>query len=276
MRSVLVTGGNQGIGYAVCKQLATEHNCHVFLTARNVDKGRAAVSKLSKVIENNPSCNGSVDFIPLDTSSEASIVNAAEETRSKLSSGNLFGIVNNAGIGLNTGSSGDIIKTNFYGPKLVVENFMDMLDPNEGRIVNLGSGSGPMYVRTANRADQKQLCSPETATIEWIEDHWKKNLGRSDAYGLSKAMVALYTGILAREYPNIKSSCVTPGFVDTQMTAGWGASKTPDQAASTITHFLFEDLPGNGFYYGSDSIRSPYHFMRNPGEPSYDGVNPFV
>ena len=27
-------------------------------------------------------------------------------------------------------------------------------------------------------------------------------------------------------------------------------------------------------YYGSDGMRSPYHFMRNPGEPVYDGVPP--
>ena len=42
-----------------------------------------------------------------------------------------------------------------------------------------------------------------------------------------------------------------------------------------VTTSLFGDLEGNGFYYGSDAVRSPYHFMRNPGEPEYDGVNPF-
>ena len=27
-------------------------------------------------------------------------------------------------------------------------------------------------------------------------------------------------------------------------------------------------------YMGSDAVRSPLHFMRNPGEPVYDGVPP--
>ena len=29
---------------------------------------------------------------------------------------------------------------------------------------------------------------------------------------------------------------------------------------------------GNGWYYGSDGLRSPLHYMRNPGEPPWDGV----
>ena len=37
---------------------------------------------------------------------------------------------------------------------------------------------------------------------------------------------------------------------------------------------LFDELPGNGFYYGSDGLRSPLHFMREPGEPEYDGKAP--
>ena len=27
-------------------------------------------------------------------------------------------------------------------------------------------------------------------------------------------------------------------------------------------------------FYGSDAKRSPLHFMRNPGEPPYDGAKP--
>eukprot|EP00656_Telonema_subtile_P048485 TRINITY_DN5787_c0_g1_i5.p1 TRINITY_DN5787_c0_g1~~TRINITY_DN5787_c0_g1_i5.p1 ORF type:complete len:106 (+),score=4.46 TRINITY_DN5787_c0_g1_i5:3-320(+) len=42
-----------------------------------------------------------------------------------------------------------------------------------------------------------------------------------------------------------------------------------------LAKMLFEDLPGNGYYFGSDGVRSPYHFMRSPGEPEYDGNMPF-
>lgn len=59
---------------------------------------------------------------------------------------------------------------------------------------------------------------------------------------------------------------------------GYGASKSPDEALVSIRKCLFDELgPGeNGWYYGSDGLRSPYHFMRSPGEEVYDGVNPFL
>ena len=94
-------------------------------------------------------------------------------------------------------------------------------------------------------------------------------------YGLSKACLAAWTQQLAKLHPNIISSCMSPGFIDTAMTRGYGASKTPAEATPVITHALFADYGGNGWYFGSDSLRSPYHFMRNPGEPVYDGIVPF-
>eukprot|EP00558_Chaetoceros_sp_UNC1202_P002261 CAMPEP_0197261146 /NCGR_PEP_ID=MMETSP1429-20130617/84396_1 /TAXON_ID=49237 /ORGANISM="Chaetoceros sp., Strain UNC1202" /LENGTH=274 /DNA_ID=CAMNT_0042725403 /DNA_START=18 /DNA_END=842 /DNA_ORIENTATION=+ len=272
---VLVTGGNQGIGFALCKQLAIEHNCHVHLTARTPEKGLAAVAKINASLP--PSCTGSVDFIPLDTTSDASVAAAFEQTRAKCGDEKLYGIVNNAGIGLNTGQTGDILNTNLYGPKRVCEQFLPLLDEEKGRIVNLGSGSGPMYVSGRSNEDKQMLCGADTTTWEQIEQHAKDNLnGDNDIYGLSKALVACYTGLFARDHTNILASCVTPGFIDTQMTAGWGASKSPEQGTMALRHCLFGDLEGSGYYYGSDGVRSPYHFMRNPGEPPYDGVNPFL
>lgn len=265
VNKILVTGGNTGIGFAICKQLAVDRNCHVFLTARTPAKGEAAVAEIQKL-------GGSVEFVPLDVTKDESVLAAAETIKSKLQtdSSSLYGVVNNAGIGLNTGY-GDIMDTNLFGTKRVCEAFLDMIDQEKGRIVNFGSGSGPMYVSGCSREDQKVLCEPSTVTWEWIENHSK---GSGD-YGKSKALLACYTGFFAREHPNILSSAVSPGFINTQMTEGWGATKSPDEATVSVMKCLFDELKGNGYYYGSDGLRSPYHFMRNPGEPEYDGVNPF-
>eukprot|EP00532_Pseudo-nitzschia_australis_P013573 CAMPEP_0168224994 /NCGR_PEP_ID=MMETSP0140_2-20121125/12421_1 /TAXON_ID=44445 /ORGANISM="Pseudo-nitzschia australis, Strain 10249 10 AB" /LENGTH=144 /DNA_ID=CAMNT_0008155541 /DNA_START=509 /DNA_END=943 /DNA_ORIENTATION=+ len=144
----------------------------------------------------------------------------------------------------------------------------------------MGSGSGPMYVSSVRgKEDRAMLCSGPEGQVTWkdIEEHAKNNLSESVAYGLSKGLLACYTCVLSRQYPNLAISCVTPGFIDTQMTAGWGASKKPEQGTLAIRKCLFEPLKhGSGWYYGSDGIRSPYHFMRSPGEPEYDGVNPFL
>ena len=53
-------------------------------------------------------------------------------------------------------------------------------------------------------------------------------------------------------------------------------TKTPEEGTLAIKHCLFAAAPAeSGHYLGSDAIRSPLHFMRNPGEPAYDGVVPF-
>jgi len=189
--------------------------------------------------------------------------------------------VNNAGIGLNTGHSGDILNTNLHGPKRVCDSFIPLLDETKGRIVNLGSGSGPMYTSSVRSKEARAfLCSGANGSATWeeIDQYAKDNLNSSgDAYGLSKALVSCYSGVLARQYPNLMVSCVTPGFINTQMTEGWGASKSPEQGTLAIKKCLFESLEhGSGWYYGSDGVRSQYHFMRNPGEAAYDGVNPFL
>lgn len=280
---IVVTGGNTGIGFALCKQLVLDHGAHVYLTARNPTKGQNAVSQIQSAMGRKDQ-RGSITFVPMDTSDHASVLNASRVIREELLSsesddnGKLYAVVNNAGVGLNTALAPvDLLNTNLYGPKRVCEAFVELLDQEKGRIVNLGSGSGPSYTSYCSNADKKMLCHPETVTWDDIEKHAKDNMNSQyvDVYGLSKALLACYTGYFARTHLNIISSCCTPGFIDTQMTRGYGASKTPEQGTLAIKRCLFDQLEGNGFYYGSDGVRSPYHFMRSPGEPAYDGNAPF-
>ena len=60
------------------------------------------------------------------------------------------------------------MKTNLYGPKFMSEAFFEMIDQEEGRIVNVGSGSGPIYVSNAKEAERKFLTrtDPEWEEIE--------------------------------------------------------------------------------------------------------------
>ena len=54
------------------------------------------------------------------------------------------------------------------------------------------------------------------------------------------------------------------------MTRAIGA-KSPEQGTVSTLALLFNELEGNGWYYGSDALRSPLHYMRNPGEPAFTG-----
>ena len=81
----------------------------------------------------------------------------------------------------------------------------------------------------------------------------------------------MYTAFLASTFPYLKINAVSPGFIDTALTKGYGATLKPEQGTVSIRHCLFNDLNGNGWYYGSDAKRSPLHYMRNPGEPEFKG-----
>ena len=71
----------------------------------------------------------------------------------------LYGLVNNAGTGIEHGVTDDVvINTNFYGPKRVCDNFMILMDQTSGRIVNVGSGAGPAFVdKISDVAVKKQV-----------------------------------------------------------------------------------------------------------------------
>ena len=47
-------------------------------------------------------------------------------------------------------------------------------------------------------------------------------------YGLSKAGLNLITIHAAAAYPNLKVTALSPGFINTNMTAGFGAKLTPE------------------------------------------------
>lgn len=274
-KHIVVTGGNSGIGKALCQQLV-EKGCYVFLGARSDAKGQDAVADIQRATGKTDS----IEAVLIDVTDEASVRAAAESIRAKLEPKKLYGLVNNAGVGLSTGASPEeTLDTNLWGPKRVTEAFLPLICPKMGRIVMTGSGSGPSYVSgVADVATKRTLCSPDV-TMTFITDHAKSALGSEadtfGGYGLSKALLACYTMVLARDHPNIISSSCSPGFIQTKMTDGYGASKTPEEGTVSLMHCLFDKLDGNGWYYGSDALRSPLHFMRNPGEPEYDGVIPF-
>ena len=279
-KKILVTGGNSGIGFALCRQLVLEHGCHVFLGSRSRQRGEEAVASIRALIPAQHS--GSVELTEVDVGEDASVLSAANAVREALGTdGQLYGLVNNAGIGLAASvAAEEVLNTNLYGVKRMCDAFV-----TEGlvsdRVVNVGSGSGPGYVHRCPQPTQRALCKTPAdwkaieAMIAISADGMTGLHSEADvngAYGLSKAMLALYTMLFAEEMPNILSSCVSPGWIATKLVAGSGATKKPEEGTLSIRHCLFESLSGSGWYYGSDCVRSPLHFMRNPGEPAYDGV----
>lgn len=270
-KKVLVTGANSGIGLALTKQLVADHGCHVFLGSRNEEKGLQAVEEVKAT------AGDSVEYLNIDVGNANSVKAAASDLSQRLGNEKLYAIVNNAGTGVSHGTSpAEILDTNSRGPRRVVENILPLLDESSGRIVNVGSGGGPRFFDSLqSEFDKKRfLFSLSEEEIEAEIVKIESSNDRSDAYRGSKALLACYTMDLAEKYPHLKVSIVTPGWIKTKMTVGSAANKEPHEGTVSLRKCLFEELSGSGYFWGSDGKRSPLHYMRNPGEPEYDGQLP--
>ena len=115
--------------------------------SRSQERGQKAIDELPE------GCKGKIEVLQVDVASEQSVKAAAVALRARLGDAKLYGLCNNAGVGLSHKglTTEDIIITNSYGPRWMVENFIDMIDATNGRIVNTGSGAGPMYAGKASK-----------------------------------------------------------------------------------------------------------------------------
>lgn len=129
--------------------------------------------------------------------------------------------------------------------------FFDMLEEDEKK-------------KYTNAMDESEI-EKEIGKIESRNDGFA-------AYAGSKALLACYTLDLAKKHPELMVSILSPGYIKTSMTAGMGATKPPEEGTVSLKKCLFDDLPASGYFWGSDGLRSPLHFCRNPGEPEFDGV----
>lgn len=218
----VVTGSNKGIGYEICKQLAS-NDVEVILTSRNEENGKKAEEELQKQ-------NLNVKFHQLDVTDEESIKKLADFITEKY--GKLDILVNNAGIfmdyngGVLEGDLNNIretLETNLFGALLVSRHLVPLMQKqNHGAVINISSGMGQL-------SDMG---------------------GGSIGYRLSKTSLNAMTLILANEVKDNKISvnAVCPGWVKTDM-GGPGAHRTVEQGADTpVWLALLNDAPTGKFF----------------------------
>eukprot|EP00954_Amorphochlora_amoebiformis_P008320 646137-Amorphochlora_amoeboformis.AAC.1 len=174
LKPVVVTGANKGIGLGIVQRLLDEtKDIYVFLGSRSLERGEAG---LKKIVKNDTKSRVSV--LQLDVSDENSIKKAAEAvkvpsekriqyTRTKLGSTPLYALVNNAGVAPsdifacgNKESFESTMKVNYYGLLNTTNAFIPMMGKG-GRVVNISSASGPIYVSKCSEEVAKTLTSPK-------------------------------------------------------------------------------------------------------------------
>lgn len=214
MRTALVTGGNRGIGFEACRQLA-QAGLDVILTARDFDAGLRAAERLE-------AAGVGVSVEELDIADEDSV----ERCTKRLQDGGrtVDALVNNAGIypqgallDLDTTTLEDAFRTNVMGAFWTCRSFVPgMVRRGYGRVVNVSSGYGS----------------------------FAEGLHGPAAYSISKASLNAFTKKLASETPpEVKVNALCPGWVRTRM-GGPGAPRTPEEAADTVVWLA--TLPADG------------------------------
>ena len=291
MKRILITGANKGIGLAtVAKLLGSYDETFLLLGSRDSKKGQQALNSLLDI---QPEWKDRLDLIQIDVEQDLSVNSAAEEVVTKFgrTPSPLYAIVNNAGIGDSMLGLNKVLQVNTFGPKRVCDAFLPLLNPSIGRVVNVTSASGPLYLAGSSNETKKLLTNPDVSWTE-IEKFMSECLkleserttdwgGDWPAYGISKACTNAYSIYLAKKNPNLTINACTPGFIETDLTRPLAESngktpaemgmKSPEEGVSASVFLLMGNPSGSGHYYGSDCVRSPLDKYRSPGDPPYTG-----
>ena len=267
-RRILVTGGNKGIGKAICEQILRDFNdTYVFLCSRNRERGEEAIANIVKKYD----AASRIELLVMDVSDSSSVSNAVGIVKDMFPEDPtpLYSIVNNAALGFRKNPR-EVLATNFYGACRTNEHFMPLIQ-NGGRIVHMASASGPMYVQQLSAQEREIFVNPQV-TLNDIYNVIESTLSSGhleEAYGFSKACLNMYNTFLARTQPRLVIAACTPGFIDTDMTAGMGASGSVEDGSRAPMFCLMSPEVVSGAYYGSDSVRSPLDCYRGPGDPPF-------
>ena len=220
-RIALVTGANKGIGFEIARKLASS-GVHVLLGSRDKARGDAAAAGLAEA-------GFAAEGLHLDLDSAETIAAAAATIEARF--GRLDILVNNAGI-FDVGDAAPgkasieavrrVIDVNFIGTLAVTQTMLHLLRaaPN-ARIVNMSSSMGSL----TENADPGAPYYPQ----------------RFIGYNASKAALNMLTIQLHEELKDtgITVNSVSPGFVKTDLTGGYG-EMTPEEGARLPSEYALD------------------------------------
>lgn len=230
---VLVTGvgRSEGIGFAVCRQLA-EQGMTVLLSARAQTKAAAVAQPLLDA-------GHDVRAYALDVTDEASVQQLAAQLHEEF--GRLDVLINNAAAvadwqetasGANLDAARTTLDANLFGPWRVTQALLPLLRQSEhGRIVNVSSGAG-------SHGEQQFGLTTGNGSVA--------------SYGVSKAALNALTAKFAAELAEtpILVNAVCPGLTATAPgMEAMGARPVAEGAASVVWAALLPDNgPRGGFF----------------------------
>ncbi|KAK4848504.1 hypothetical protein QYF36_013922 [Acer negundo] len=232
-RYAVVTGANKGIGFEICRQLASK-GIVVVLTARDENRGLEAIEKLKE-----SGLSDYVIFHQLDVTNPSCVVSLADFIKTQFGKLDILPVGEhfnwNELVTQTFEMAEDCLNTNYYGVKGMAEALIPLQLSDSPRIVNVSSTLG-LLMNIPNESTRAMLSDVESLTEEKIDQvlnkfmkDFKEGLLEREgwptylsAYIVSKATLNAYTRILANKYPDFLVNSVRPGFVKTDITCNTG------------------------------------------------------
>jgi NAD(P)-dependent dehydrogenase (short-subunit alcohol dehydrogenase family) len=254
-RTVVVTGGNRGLGLETARGLAARA-FRVVVTARDLAAGRAVARQIGDRAEARA----------LDVTDPESIAALADGLRRD--PGRLFAVVDNAGISLRGYDAEVVDRTlavNFAGARDVADALSPLLDRG-GNLVMVSSGLGELSGLPARLV--RAFSEPEItrARIDQLIAEFREAVRRGSeraqgwprsGYRVSKIALNALTRVLARELAprGVKVNAVCPGWVRTDL-GGERAPRSVEEGASGIVWAatLGDEAPSGGFFRDAEAI----------------------
>lgn len=220
-RVAVVTGGNRGLGFEACRQLAAQ-DYHVILTSRDKHNGQEAVKTLG--LKN-------ITYHQLDVTDAESVLALRQFIVTDI--GRVDVLINNAAINVeenkpileaSVAGLDETLETNLGGPLQLCQALVPlMIRQKYGRVVNVSSRAGQLSTMS----------------------------NYSPLYAISKAALNALTRLVAAQVgaSNVLVNSACPGWVRTDM-GGPNAPGTVEQGADTIVWLatLPDGSPSGNFY----------------------------
>jgi NAD(P)-dependent dehydrogenase (short-subunit alcohol dehydrogenase family) len=234
MKTVLITGASQGIGFETARQLA-QLGYFIYLGSRHKKRGLEAVAKLKESGISN------IALVELDVTDLNSIKQARRQLEGEINTLDI--LINNAGIAGNQPqhiATGDmenlrnIFETNFFGAVQATQQFIPLLKKSDDPLIlNVSSEMGSLTIQGNTK---------------------NPNRGLYDAYSCSKTALNAFTVMLASQFKSarFRVNSVTPGYTATNLNQYKGA-KTPEEGARVIVEYATRENNGStGKFFNKD------------------------
>jgi len=280
---IIVTGSSAGIGKATALQFL-EDGAEIVFACRDKEKTHRVFEQIKKKSDDQ---RNRCHFIELNLSSFQSVHNFVKTFKQKFQKLDI--LVNNAAtfptkFTITEDCIEETLQTNHLSVMLLTTLLLDHFDKKEGRIINVASFAHIQSDWTVKKLDElRKDFEFKSIKAEYWGNMWLKHYH----YANSKIGTIFFTSYLGdhleKNYPHIKTACMNPGVVYTEMhrfiyenyiigkiydvayVIHWYISKTAIGGAQSSLHLCYLDFSQivNGGYYNNCKLQNASETARN-------------